>query len=115
MTRTVVTPEIHAQIISLAKRGTPPSKIQMMIDRVVGMSRLNAIIWKARSDGVRIPYCRRKGAAKSRLVLVLSAEAMRALDKAAARRGVSTQGIATAVLETVCNDGIVDAVLDDLT
>lgn len=122
MTRRVLTPEMSRSIIDLAIEGKCVHDIWLAINREVQKGYIHVIISQARKGGIEIPYRRDRPPRRAPVppvqnvfTLKLSVRAASILQQAAKRRSMSLRDLAGAILETISNDGIVDAVLDDQT
>lgn len=109
------------RIISYALRGHPPREIEVLMAAEENMKTTRAaikvVLSAARREGIPIPkFDPQTIPLEGFLVVDLYAlgDDMEQLQSAAERRGLSTEGLALATLETVIRANLFNAVLDDL-
>ncbi|WP_291854811.1 hypothetical protein [Bradyrhizobium sp.] len=117
MTGTLVTPEVRAAIVALARDGLGNKAILAEL-AVPGLTTaaVHKAIRKARRDGARVPY-RGKGPTVgwAEIAVALGTDTLNYLRAAGRARGASPEFVAGALLDIISRDRIADAVLDDGT
>lgn len=102
----------ESRIIELAEQGMRP----MVISELVGLrpQTVYHYLGLARKRGKAIPKFRTgSGWGGGRFLVPVDPSMKDALAGAAAKRGIDPRELATLILNTVVNSGLIDAVLDD--
>ena len=103
-------------IVQMAIAGVPPHGIERKI--VVARHTIYMVLARARRDGAAVPFFSTAGEPRGKSLSGLSRVMVRAdivarLGDAAQRRGVDVERLARRLIETVVEEDLVDAVLDD--
>lgn len=102
--------EMKEAIINLGVTGMLPSEIAIRLGRPV--TTVYAYLAEGRNEGHPIP--RHKGHGnRGRAFILPPMDVVRALQPHAERRGVSVRELGLQLLETIADEGLVDAILDE--
>jgi hypothetical protein len=108
-----MTGNTESQIIALAEQGMRPCEVAEIVGR--RPATVYHYLNLARKRGKAIPKFRTgSGWGGGRFLVPVDPSMKDALAGAAAQRGIDPRELATLILNTVVNGGLIDAVLDDL-
>lgn len=111
-------PYLREKIVELGTRGFSPKEIIKRMPTPVRVGVVYQVLRKARERGVPVPKFSpgtAKGSRDVTCALVFAARNKDRLEPFAERRGLSVPQLAAQLIETILNDGLVDAILDDGT